>query len=83
MTVEEHASQLKNQVKEPSKKTVIADDKKKVYFFKKISIKVILPLKNVLYSIKNFCLMLFYYRILMIQNANLNIVVFLCLKNYQ
>ncbi|NXU62159.1 IFIH1 protein, partial [Horornis vulcanius] len=29
MTVEEHASQLNNQVKEPFKKTVIADDKKR------------------------------------------------------
>ncbi|KAM4669709.1 interferon-induced helicase C domain-containing protein 1 isoform 2-T2 [Amazona ochrocephala] len=32
MTVEERASQLKNQVKEPFKKTVIADDKKKAHF---------------------------------------------------
>lgn len=45
MTVEEHASQLKNQVKEPSKKTVIADDKKKVYFFKKSVLKLYCPLK--------------------------------------
>lgn len=40
MTVEEHASQLKNQVKEPFKKTVIADDKRKVCFVKQIGIKV-------------------------------------------
>ncbi|XP_030343255.1 interferon-induced helicase C domain-containing protein 1 isoform X2 [Strigops habroptila] len=32
MTVEEHASQLKNQVKEPFKKTVIADDKRRAHF---------------------------------------------------
>lgn len=83
MTVEEHASRLKNQVKEPSKKTVIADDKKRVCFFKKISIKVILPFKNVLHGIKNFCLMLFFYRRLMIQGANLNIVAFPCFKKYQ
>ncbi|NXF10605.1 IFIH1 protein, partial [Smithornis capensis] len=31
MTVEEHASQLKNQVKEPSKKTVIANDKERIH----------------------------------------------------
>ncbi|NXU15475.1 IFIH1 protein, partial [Pardalotus punctatus] len=37
MTVEEHASQLKNQVKEPSKKTVIADDKKRDPFREKIT----------------------------------------------
>ncbi|NWV63657.1 IFIH1 protein, partial [Malurus elegans] len=36
MTVEEHASQLKNQVKEPSKKTVIADDKKRDPFRERI-----------------------------------------------
>nr|XP_054492653.1 interferon-induced helicase C domain-containing protein 1 isoform X1 [Agelaius phoeniceus] len=37
MTVEEHASQLKNQVKEPSKKTVIADDKKRDPFKERIT----------------------------------------------
>ncbi|NWT63779.1 IFIH1 protein, partial [Prunella himalayana] len=37
MTVEEHASQLKNQVKEPSKKTVIADDKKQDPFKERIT----------------------------------------------
>ncbi|XP_009863559.1 PREDICTED: interferon-induced helicase C domain-containing protein 1 [Apaloderma vittatum] len=36
MTVEEHASQLKNQVKEPYKKTVIADDKRKDPFRERI-----------------------------------------------
>lgn len=63
MTVEEHASQLKNQVKEPTKKTVIADDKKRVCFLQKISIKVIFSysFKNDLYGIKNICLMLFCY----------------------
>lgn len=47
MTVEEHASQLKNQVKEPSKKTVIADDKKRVCFFQNIPsvLKLYFPLK--------------------------------------
>ncbi|KAK4817281.1 hypothetical protein QYF61_007591 [Mycteria americana] len=39
MTVKEHASQLKNQVKEPYKKTVIADDKRRICFFKQISVK--------------------------------------------
>ncbi|NWV17431.1 IFIH1 protein, partial [Origma solitaria] len=37
MTVEEHAFQLKNQVKEPSKKTVIADDKKRDPFKERIT----------------------------------------------
>ncbi|XP_062434737.1 interferon-induced helicase C domain-containing protein 1 isoform X2 [Rhea pennata] len=36
MTVEEHASQLRNQVKEPYKKTVIADDKRRDPFREKI-----------------------------------------------
>ncbi|NXJ81973.1 IFIH1 protein, partial [Trogon melanurus] len=36
MTVEEHASQLKNQVKEPYKKTVIADDKRRDPFRERI-----------------------------------------------
>ncbi|XP_067405457.1 interferon-induced helicase C domain-containing protein 1 isoform X2 [Emydura macquarii macquarii] len=37
MTVEEHASQLKDQVKEPYKKFVIADDKKRDPFREKIT----------------------------------------------
>ncbi|NWW88668.1 IFIH1 protein, partial [Rhynochetos jubatus] len=37
MTVEEHASQLKNQVKEPYKKTVIADDKRRDPFRERIT----------------------------------------------
>nr|ADD83027.1 melanoma differentiation-associated protein 5 [Gallus gallus] len=36
MTVKEHASQLKNQVKEPFKKTVIADDKRRDPFRERI-----------------------------------------------
>ncbi|NWW40173.1 IFIH1 protein, partial [Panurus biarmicus] len=45
MTVEEHASQLKNQVKEPSKKTVIANDKKRVCSSKTSILKLYCPLK--------------------------------------
>ncbi|XP_008942085.1 PREDICTED: interferon-induced helicase C domain-containing protein 1, partial [Merops nubicus] len=37
MTVEEHASQLKNQVKEPYKKTVIADDERRDPFRERIT----------------------------------------------
>ncbi|NXC93731.1 IFIH1 protein, partial [Certhia familiaris] len=47
MTVEEHASQLKNQVKEPSKKTVIADDKKTDPFKKRIT--------EIMTEIQNYC----------------------------
>ncbi|KAM4897618.1 interferon-induced helicase C domain-containing protein 1 isoform 2-T2 [Sylvia borin] len=47
MTVEEHASQLKNQVKEPSKKTVIADDKKRDPFKERII--------EVMTEIQNYC----------------------------
>ncbi|NXC10461.1 IFIH1 protein, partial [Orthonyx spaldingii] len=47
MTVEEHASQLKNQVKEPSKKTVIADDKKKDPFRERIT--------EIMTEIQNYC----------------------------
>nr|XP_021384235.1 interferon-induced helicase C domain-containing protein 1 [Lonchura striata domestica] len=47
MTVEEHASQLKNQVKEPSKKTVIADDKKRDPFKEKIT--------EIMTEIQNYC----------------------------
>ncbi|XP_062354122.1 interferon-induced helicase C domain-containing protein 1 [Cinclus cinclus] len=47
MTVEEHASQLKNQVKEPSKKTVIADDKKRDPFKEKII--------EIMTEIQNYC----------------------------
>ncbi|NWV33177.1 IFIH1 protein, partial [Grantiella picta] len=47
MTVEEHASQLKNQVKEPSKKTVIADDKKRDPFRERIS--------EIMTEIQNYC----------------------------
>ncbi|NXO81211.1 IFIH1 protein, partial [Sitta europaea] len=47
MTVEEHASQLKNQVKEPSKKTVIADDKKMDPFKERIT--------EIMTEIQNYC----------------------------
>ncbi|NWZ42245.1 IFIH1 protein, partial [Brachypodius atriceps] len=47
MTVEEHASQLKNQVKEPSKKTVIADDKKRDPFKERIT--------QIMTEIQNYC----------------------------
>ncbi|KAL9848233.1 interferon-induced helicase C domain-containing protein 1 isoform 2-T2 [Geothlypis trichas] len=47
MTVEEHASQLKNQVKEPSKKTVIADDKKRDPFKERIT--------EIMTEIQNYC----------------------------
>ncbi|XP_009899493.2 interferon-induced helicase C domain-containing protein 1 [Dryobates pubescens] len=47
MTVEEHASQLKNQVKEPYKKTVIADDKRKDPFRERIT--------EIMTDIQNYC----------------------------
>ncbi|NXJ59884.1 IFIH1 protein, partial [Rostratula benghalensis] len=47
MTVKEHASQLKNQVKEPYKKTVIADDKRKDPFREKIT--------EIMREIQNYC----------------------------
>ncbi|XP_041896233.1 interferon-induced helicase C domain-containing protein 1 [Corvus kubaryi] len=47
MTVEEHVSQLKNQVKEPSKKTVIADDKKRDPFKERIT--------EIMTEIQNYC----------------------------
>ncbi|NXH50154.1 IFIH1 protein, partial [Dicaeum eximium] len=47
MTVEENASQLKNQVKEPSKKTVIADDKKRDPFKERIT--------EIMTEIQNYC----------------------------
>ncbi|KGL87638.1 Interferon-induced helicase C domain-containing protein 1, partial [Charadrius vociferus] len=47
MTVEEHASQLKNQVKEPYKKTVIADDKRRDPFREKIT--------EIMRDIQNYC----------------------------
>ncbi|XP_015490425.1 interferon-induced helicase C domain-containing protein 1 isoform X2 [Parus major] len=47
MTVEEHASQLKNQVKEPTKKTVIADDKKRDPFKERIT--------EIMTEIQNYC----------------------------
>ncbi|NXW58921.1 IFIH1 protein, partial [Eurystomus gularis] len=47
MTVEEHASQLKNQVKEPYKKTVIADDKRRDPFREKIT--------EIMTDIQNYC----------------------------
>ncbi|NXY15901.1 IFIH1 protein, partial [Atrichornis clamosus] len=47
MTVEEHAFQLKNQVKEPSKKTVVADDKKRDPFRKRIT--------EIMTEIQNYC----------------------------
>ncbi|KFV08725.1 Interferon-induced helicase C domain-containing protein 1 [Pterocles gutturalis] len=47
MTVEEHASQLKNQVKEPFKKTVIADDKRRDPFREKIT--------EIMKDIQNYC----------------------------
>ncbi|NXL88731.1 IFIH1 protein, partial [Alectura lathami] len=47
MTVEEHASQLKNQVKEPFKKTVIADDKRRDPFREKII--------EIMTDIQNYC----------------------------
>lgn len=78
MTVEEHASQLKNQVKEPYKKTVIANDKRRVCFFKLISVEVIWPIKSVLYGNKNFWLMLFFSRFIVIHSANLNMCMFTC-----
>ncbi|XP_076198871.1 interferon-induced helicase C domain-containing protein 1 isoform X2 [Aptenodytes patagonicus] len=47
MTVEEHASQLKNQVKEPYKKTVIADDKRRDPFRERIT--------KIMTDIQNYC----------------------------
>ncbi|NWW54745.1 IFIH1 protein, partial [Pedionomus torquatus] len=47
MTVKEHASQLKNQVKEPYKKTVIADDKRKDPFRERIT--------EIMREIQNYC----------------------------
>ncbi|NXG57161.1 IFIH1 protein, partial [Hemiprocne comata] len=47
MTVEEHASQLKNQVKEPYKKTVTADDKRRDPFREKIT--------EIMTAIQNYC----------------------------
>ncbi|NWR92473.1 IFIH1 protein, partial [Furnarius figulus] len=47
MTVEEHAAQLKNQVKEPSKKTVVANDKKRDPFREKIT--------EIMTEIQNYC----------------------------
>ncbi|NXF83226.1 IFIH1 protein, partial [Sclerurus mexicanus] len=47
MTVEEHAAQLKNQVKEPSKKTVVANDKKRDPFREKIT--------EIMTKIQNYC----------------------------
>ncbi|NXK58146.1 IFIH1 protein, partial [Sylvietta virens] len=47
MTVEEHASQLKDQVKEPSKKTVIADDKERDPFKERIT--------EIMREIQNYC----------------------------
>ncbi|XP_067994854.1 interferon-induced helicase C domain-containing protein 1 isoform X2 [Melanerpes formicivorus] len=47
MTVEEHASQLKNQVKEPYKKTVIADGKRKDPFRERIT--------EIMTDIQNYC----------------------------
>ncbi|NWY58768.1 IFIH1 protein, partial [Chionis minor] len=47
MTVEEHATQLKNQVKEPYKKTVIADDKRKDPFRERIT--------EIMRDIQNYC----------------------------
>ncbi|XP_009074247.1 PREDICTED: interferon-induced helicase C domain-containing protein 1, partial [Acanthisitta chloris] len=47
MTVEEHASQLKNQVKEPTKKTVIANDKKRDPFRERIT--------EIMTEIQNYC----------------------------
>ncbi|NXC65472.1 IFIH1 protein, partial [Anhinga anhinga] len=47
MTVEEHTSQLKNQVKEPYKKTVIADDKRRDPFRERIT--------EIMTDIQNYC----------------------------
>ncbi|NWI89825.1 IFIH1 protein, partial [Pitta sordida] len=47
MTVEEHASQLKNQVKEPSKKTVVANDKERDPFRERII--------EIMTEIQNYC----------------------------
>ncbi|NWH30192.1 IFIH1 protein, partial [Chloropsis hardwickii] len=47
MTVKEHASQLKNQSKEPSKKTVIADEKKRDPFKERIT--------EIMTEIQNYC----------------------------
>ncbi|XP_013816237.2 interferon-induced helicase C domain-containing protein 1 isoform X1 [Apteryx mantelli] len=47
MTVEEHASQLRNQVKEPYKKTVVADDKRRDPFREKII--------EIMTDIQNYC----------------------------
>ncbi|XP_064020157.1 interferon-induced helicase C domain-containing protein 1 isoform X1 [Pogoniulus pusillus] len=47
MTVEEHASQLQNQVKEPYKKIVIADDKRKDPFRERIT--------EIMTDIQNYC----------------------------
>lgn len=48
MTVKEHASQLKNQVKDPFKKTVIADDKRKVCFIKQITVEITFPFQRMI-----------------------------------
>ncbi|KAM9380236.1 interferon-induced helicase C domain-containing protein 1 [Phaethornis superciliosus] len=47
MTVEEHISQLKSQVKEPYKKTVIADDKRRDPFRERIT--------EIMTDIQNYC----------------------------
>ncbi|XP_069717331.1 interferon-induced helicase C domain-containing protein 1 [Phaenicophaeus curvirostris] len=47
MTVEEHAFQLKNQVKEPYKKTVIADDKRRDPFRERLT--------EIMTDIQNYC----------------------------
>ncbi|NXA15800.1 IFIH1 protein, partial [Sapayoa aenigma] len=47
MTVEEHAFQLKNQVKEPSKKTVVANDKERDPFRERIT--------EIMTEIQNYC----------------------------
>ncbi|XP_027534537.1 interferon-induced helicase C domain-containing protein 1 isoform X1 [Neopelma chrysocephalum] len=47
MTVEEHEDQLKNQVKEPSKKTVVANDKKRDPFREEIT--------EIMTEIQNYC----------------------------
>ncbi|NXC44849.1 IFIH1 protein, partial [Penelope pileata] len=47
MTVKEHASQLENQVKEPFKKTVIADDKRRDPFRERII--------EIMTEIQNYC----------------------------
>ncbi|XP_030310481.1 interferon-induced helicase C domain-containing protein 1 isoform X1 [Calypte anna] len=47
MTVEEHSSQLKSQVKEPYKKTVVADDKRRDPFRERIT--------EIMTAIQNYC----------------------------